>query len=48
MGFVIFQAVEILVSFAAALALVRFVFLHPERARERLQRLRVNDAEGAI
>lgn len=48
MGFVVFQAVEILVSFAAGLALVGFMFLHPKCARERLQRLWVNNAECAV
>lgn len=48
MGLVIFQAVEILVSFAAGLALIGFVFLHSKCARERLQSLGVDDAESAI
>ena len=48
MGFMIFQAIEILVSLAAGLALIGFVFLHPECAWERLERLGVDDAESAV
>ena len=44
----VFQAVEVLVSFATCLALVGLVFLHAECAGEWLQCLGVDNAEGAI
>lgn len=46
--FVVFETVQVLVSFAANIALVRLLLLHAKSTRIRSGRLRVDDRERSV
>ena len=48
MRLVIFETIEVFVSFTAVVASVGFMFLHAESAGVRVQSLRVDDRKRAI
>ena len=48
MGFVVFEAVEVLVAFAASVAAVGFMFFHAEGAGVGGEGFGVDDGEGAV